>query len=187
MMQGDLSNLCGLYSPINAIQLALHPGKRLSQPQLQRIFRHGVEYLIQKEQLVHTLEHGLTVSPWLDLARKLAKYAAAEHGKYLVLRPILRGLPRYDREAAFEAIGRHLLAGHPILLGIWGTYSHFSVLVGLSARKLTLFDSGGFRWLRRDCVSFMHDGTRNRHRIARHSVFALVPRDQTAAKLRMRE
>lgn len=41
LQQGNLSNMCGLYSVLNAVQLAVYP-QRLTRPELQYLLSHRV-------------------------------------------------------------------------------------------------------------------------------------------------
>jgi hypothetical protein len=173
LKQADLVLLCGLFSVLNAVRLALYP-RELDRRQLRTLFRVGIAHLASTRSLKSTLEAGLDERRWYRLARGVLNDVTEQHGVNLRCEPILADCQRKDSEGAFATLERHLLAGNPILIGLWGVHQHYSVLSGISAARLTLFDSTGLHWIRRDRCSFMHSGQRLRHRISRHSVFAVV-------------
>lgn len=150
LRQGDFSNLCGLYSVLNAIQLALWPLKP-SRAELRTLHREGVRYLSRKRKLSSVLTSGMDDHIWVELADTLVAYVNVMFGGTLMLQPLF---PRSDDDKAAisvaRAIGivrRTLISGQPILCGLGGALNHFTVLAGYSRARLMLFDSSRFSWI----------------------------------------
>ena len=114
--QGSLSMLCGLYSILNSIQLALYP-RRLSGPQTQRIYLHAVHYLSKCRQLKRVVGEGLVYEIWAELQIELIDYVNQTHGKTLVRKAILTGSAARNRQSAVEQIKRQIWGGNPVLAG----------------------------------------------------------------------
>ena len=174
--QGHVSSLCGLYSLLNGIQLVLWPHCKLSQVQLKKLFVSGVEHLDQSKALVTVLQYGMDEDTWLQLSNALVKSASKLTGLRISRGFILRFRPGLGRRAAIVAIKRHLRSNSPILVTLWGSYDHVTVIVGYGGGRMVLFDSSGFKWIAETSLGMQHSASTKRHQITRSSVVALALR-----------
>lgn len=172
LAQGSLSRLCGFYSVMNGVQLALHP-QRLSGPQQQALYLHGVAHLARMRQLRPVLGSGMAEGVWLRLAVELVTHVNDSLGTSLAVKPILYGSARRDRKRAVDAIRRAVLCGSPVLAGLGGALGHYTVISGFTEQRLLLFDSSGLRWIETDGVGLGERSPR-RHTLFTDSVTALV-------------
>lgn len=149
--QGDLSRMCGVYSVLNAIQLALYP-QQLEKPELQRLYRHALGHLGRRRQLQRVLGIGMGYDIWTELRDALVTYVNETHGlSFEPTRTLLRSAAR-DRRRAIEQIKKSLRRGRPVLTLLGGTLDHYSVFCGYTDQRLILFDSDGLRWVQADNV-----------------------------------
>ena len=146
--QGDFSKLCGLYSVLNAIQLACWRVP-LSQKQLEELHRDGIRYLAKRRLLARVMAMGMDEDVWQQLGDRLAQRANELLSTSFVLVPIVPRPPNTfpSTSAALKALRRTMEADRPVLCGIGGVLDHYTVVVGISATRVTLFDSSGFKWI----------------------------------------
>ena len=161
--QGDLSKLCGLYSVLNAIQLACWRVP-LSHNQLEELHRDGIRYLTKRMLLARVMAMGMDEDVWQRLGDHLAQRANELLSTSLVLVPIAArpsgAFP--STSAALKALRRTIEADRPVLCGIGGALDHFTVVAGISATRVSLFDSSGFKWIeQRNIGASEHSGTRH--------------------------
>jgi hypothetical protein len=172
LTQGSLSNLCGLYSTLNAIQLVLYP-QRLRRKQLQNLYLHGVSHLSRSKRLKSSLSFGMEQAAWLRLATTLIERANDDHGTSIVIKQVLDGSPRTSRVRALRRICATISSGSPVVVGMGGAHWHYTVLVGFTELRLLLFDSSGLRWIEAAGVG-LGGGSTKRHRLFADSVSAFV-------------
>lgn len=146
LRQGDLSRLCGLYSILNALQLALFP-RILSKRDLQSLYLHGIRHLARRRKLRHVIGIGMPDEVWLDLATEVAVRANSQFASEFVIMPVLHGPARRSTTKAIEAIWAALDRGQPVLARFAGPLNHFTVLSGCTPERLVFFDSSGLRWV----------------------------------------
>ena len=146
LQQGNLSTLCGLYSVLNSIQIALYP-QRLTRPELHRINVHAIAYLSRRRHLKRALSFGIEYEMWAELQTELLSYVNNAQGTSLKTNGILTGAAARDRQRAIHRIKKHLRDGSPILAGFGGILDHYSVIAGYTADRLILFDSSGLKWI----------------------------------------
>jgi hypothetical protein len=147
--QGDLSNLCGLYSVLNAVQLACWRFPPTNE-QLRDLLKFGFRYLSKRRLLARVVAFGMDQDVWTELGTALIDYSNELLSTSLALQPLpLRsGPPKPDSAPeAVRILKGTLFEGHPILCGFGGALDHYTVLSGYSAQRLTLFDSSGFHWI----------------------------------------
>jgi hypothetical protein len=149
LRQGDLSNLCGLYSALNAVQLAcwrIPPTK----DQLRELICFGFGFLTKRRLLARVVAFGMDQDVWIDLATALIGHTNELLTTSLALEPLsfrsVKSKPARAPEALNMLKGA-LHQGHPVMCGFGGVLDHYTVLAGYSDRRLTLFDSSGLRWL----------------------------------------
>jgi len=159
--QGNLSMLCGLYSILNSIQLALYP-HRLTRPQIQRIYLDAVHHLSRRRQLKRVIGEGLIYETWAELQIELLDFVNKAHGKSLIRKAILTGSAAQNRQRTVQQIKKQLWSGSPVLAGFGGILDHYSVIAGYTERRLILFDSSGLEWIQADNLG-LGEGSRRPH------------------------
>ena len=146
LRQGELDFLCGLYTPINAIRLALADCAPLARSDYKRLFAEGVRYLDRKRGLHQSLTWGM------DLRRRyaLACYLAGRISNADIHVSIERPAHKRWRSTndAFAWIEQSLAANHPVLVYFAEEPDHYTVIAGSTPTRLQLFDSAG--------TSFVH-------------------------------
>lgn len=149
LRQGDLSNLCGLYSILNAVQLACWRVPPSSE-QLRELLKFGVRYLTKRRLLAHVMALGMDQEVWVELGSALINHSNELLSASLALEPLplrSRNLRQSGASEAIRSLKTSLAAGYPVLCGFGGALDHYTVLAGYSKQRLTLFDSSGFRWI----------------------------------------
>lgn len=172
LRQGNLSSMCGLYSLLNGILLALYP-QRLSRPQLQQIYRHAIGHLSRKRKLKQVLGVGIEYELWAELRDELIGYVNTTHDATLKPDATLVGTAAKDRRRAIDHIRKTLYSGSPILAGFGGALDHYSVICGYTEHRLMLFDSSSFHWIRADNLG-LGEYSRRRHWILAECTSTLV-------------
>ena len=148
--QGNLDGLCGLYSAINGLRLALHPHRPLNRTGAKRLFRSGVEYLDRKQWLGDAIQNGMSKGRWHRLIRHLIKQISKNDLVAQAEMPSFAKRPSIDD--VFSWIADSLAIGAPVLACFADYLDHYSVVVAIDDRKLRLFDSSGFKHvLRASC------------------------------------
>jgi len=170
--QGSLSGLCGLYSMLNGIKLALYPHNP-SRAEWQAIYLHGVGRLAQRRQLKRVLGLGMDIDTWFDLGTALLSFINSRYGTELVLQPALMGTAATDRLRAIQRIKARVESKAPVLTCLGRYLDHFTVICGYTPTRLMLFDSSGFQWVKAANVG-IGEGSRRAHWIVAASTHALV-------------
>ena len=173
LRQGDSDSLCGLYSIINGIRLALHPKVKLTRTQVRSLFVHGLEALSRSKRLPAVLASGISETAWMRLCDNVIDHASHLTGHSVRRSYVLRGIQGLDSRGALSLLRRELRNGRPLVLLLWGAYDHCSVAVGYSASRLVLFDSHNLRWIELRSVGLHHARSTKRHKIAKRSAIAL--------------
>lgn len=172
VQQGSIDNLCGVYSIINALRL-ITPG---SSDRDRNLLEAAVTYLDEREWLSSVMLEGTHTALFAAMARHLAALNGYQ---------IARIASSHHREGHGQAIMRSLVAELPILVSIEPPLDHYSVIYGYTPNRWLLFDSYGYRWLRKNGCTWGGAKTA-RHRViawqisARHSHGMLklpTPRD----------
>lgn len=174
LRQGDFSNLCGLYSVLNAIQLGLWP-LRPTNVQLRSLHREGVHFLAAKRKLTSVLRSGMDEHVWVELGDTLVAHANSMFFGALTLKPLFPGVQhtRVPSSRALMQLRKALAKGHPVLCGLGGVLDHYSVLSGYSATRITLFDSSRFSWIEQRNLGSCEEAGK-RHWLYAGSVRALI-------------
>lgn len=169
MRQGQLDCLCGLYSAINAIQLALADGRRLRKPQLNQLFDYGIKFLHGSGKLSGVLRCGMPERTWMALCCALMKRATKLTGVKLKCAHVLSGLAKTDMRGALQRLAHHTGQGRPVLVALWGAHNHYTVVTGCTAARLSLFDSADLSWVSVRTCELHHATSTKRHQISRRS------------------
>ncbi len=174
--QGRFDNLCGLYSVLNAIQLAQWPMLERNAHRSRLLFQHGIAALEHQGLLHSVIKHGMDDATWAWLTDRLLAEARRLSGITLHRVPILRKTKRSDLDGALVLIDRHTRIGEPVLVELAGSYQHYTTIVGINNNRLLLFDSYGYHWISAASCELGHRYSSARHRINRASVAAICKR-----------
>ncbi len=164
LQQGKLSALCGLYSILNCIQLALYP-RRLSRPELKRIYLHAIAHLSRRRQLIRVLGIGMEYERWIELQNELIAYVNDAYRMALNPTMTLTGTAAFNRQRAIDRIKRNLCRSSHVLAVFGGLLNHYSVICGYTEQRLVLFDSSGLRWIQADNLG-LGESSRRSHWIS---------------------
>ena len=145
--QGELDALCGLYSALNALCLALYGCSTLSRPVVDYLFELGADYLDCKRGAGTAMASGVETRRWHALTRKLADRLSSPPFMVDVERAELGATPTMSD--VFDWIATSITEEKPVLICFEGGIEHFSVVAGITASTLQLFDSDGHRFVRR--------------------------------------
>jgi len=173
LRQGDLSNLCGVYSLVNGLQLALFPVRPLRRREMADLLQFAFSSLAGTSPVAGVVAKGMSDATWMRLCNVLVKYVAAEYDLPITASRELRALARTDWGMALRRIKCAIRAGSPVLVGLFGALDHYSVIAGYTDTRLRLFDSSGHKWVGTKRCGFAHGGAQPRHRILKRSVTIL--------------
>lgn len=154
LRQGDLSNLCGLYSVLNAVRLACWRVPP-TEDQLRALLQFGLRYLNQRRALARVVQTGMHQDLWVELGTALINYANDLLGTSLSLQALSLGQNSPKSRSAHEtceALKGALRQKQPVLLGLGGALDHYTVFAGYSEHRFSLFDSSGFHWIERKSI-----------------------------------
>lgn len=164
--------LCGLYSVLNSIQLALYP-RRLARPELQRIYVRAIEHLSRRRQLKRVIGVGVDYPLWAKLQTELIAYVNQIYGASLNAAATLQGTAVRDRKRAIDTIKRAIGGGSPVLAGFGGVLDHYSVIAGYTGERLILFDSSGLQWIQAENLG-LGEGSPRTHWILPDQTMSVV-------------
>lgn len=170
LRQGDLSNLCGVYSLVNGLQLALFPVRRLRRREVASLLQFAFSNLAGRSPVASVVANGMSDVTWMRLSKVLVRYVATEYGVAIKASHDLRALAQTDWGMALRSIKRAIRTGSPVLVGLFGALDHYTVIAGYTDSRLLLFDSSGHRWVHTMGCGFAHGGAQPRHRILKRSV-----------------
>lgn len=152
--QGDYDGLCGLYSIINAIRLAAAPNRILSHKHSQRLFLTGLRYLEQRDLLHRAVSGSIERRRWLSLTELLRREARQNCDLSLRYEWPFEAAEETQSAEVLEAIQQTVVQRKAVMAFLRGKYRHYSVISGYTPFSLTLFDSYGYRRLRKtSCVA----------------------------------
>ncbi len=164
--------MCGLYSVLNAIQLAIYP-QRLTKAELQQLYTHAVRYLSRRRQLQRVLGIGMGYNVWTALRDELITHFNMMHGVQLEPSQTLLRSAAKDRKRAIQQIKKAVRRGRPVLAMFGGTLDHYSVFCGFTEQRLMLFDSSRLSWVKADNVG-LGEHSRRSHWLLADCTFTLT-------------
>ena len=173
LRQGQLDALCGLYSIINGLQLVLHSSQPLRPSQRRRLYRHGLKWLANNEELLSAVSVGMEELTWRRLAGELLREVERVTGHAVTRSYPLRGKAPLTSDAIAAELKSSLRKGRPVLLGLLVTYDHYTVAYGFDAKRLLLFDSIGRRWIKFASLSQHRSEVGGGHQVNPMGVMAL--------------
>lgn len=168
LQQGDVSQLCGLYSVLNAIRLASEPVRPIPRHISQTIYRLGIDHLERKNRLHDACKSGMKPKHQLALARDLIPRANNLLGTQMSFERL-----KVTPETFHRIIKSEIDHGRPVCLCIRGRIYHFTVICGYSETRYRLFDSQGRHYLTRRLCGVGNKAAETHYNIAKKSVFGL--------------
>lgn len=165
-IQGELDGLCGVYSVVNAIQWALHTcntaarvrgrGPRpLSDLERLAFFDMLVTALSTRGPLAKFVTVGVRPSELAWLLRMSCQWVSDHRNAELVSRR-----PCYRQRAGAKPrivnlLTEHLaVPGSAVIVGVDLPLSHWTVVTGLSRKRIRLLDSGFRKYLTLSGISY---------------------------------
>ena len=142
--QGDLDGLCGVYAVVNATRLAARLHRRLSAADCADLFAALLAELADEGRLRGFVTHGLGPRVMARLLRRSGRWLRKRHGLALEVR---RPFARRDQPGPDACL--RVLAGHlarPGTAAIVGSDEHWTVVRGVTPKRLLLADSDGRRY-----------------------------------------
>lgn len=165
LQQGELDGLCGLYAIINAMRLAVCFHQPLTDAQTDKLFAAGVTWLDRRSLLAAVVRSGMSQRVWRELMAYLATRLPKDMSRAVGFQPLIKTGAATSLTTAYQHVFAALERGWPVLALISDSYDHFTVINGVTATRLLLFDSYGYHWLNRQSCTLTR-GTGARHRLA---------------------
>lgn len=140
--QGELDQLCGVYSLVNAEQII----NRSSRDESQQLFNAILSFLDQEKLLIYPIKEGMLCK---HIKAVLVQVIGKRRIRYQKLHFV--GVTNPDLNTFWNEIS-WFLDSNPksaVLLGIAGVYDHWTVIKKITQKQMTLYDSGGLRRLHR--------------------------------------
>ncbi|MES0129319.1 hypothetical protein [Mesorhizobium sp. M0029] len=177
--QGELDGLCGIYAVINAIRLAL--GARanlLRRPVWQDLFVALLESVDLSVGAAHAASNGIDTQPIRYLLKAAILHLATEHDLTIRAKPMLCR----DERPCFEELLRRIgdwvrQPGQAVLLSVFGSLNHWTVVRRVSHRSLILFDSSGYTRISLDACSMAYERPRpkgRQHIVPHDAIFCVA-------------
>lgn len=166
LRQGELDGLCGLYSIINALRLAIYP-KRLRKPEIKLLFEAGLRALATTRRLRVIVVDGMGDETWARMADAVLSQLELSHGQRLTLDDLLAEGRVQSMTDAHRSIRQNLRVGRPVIVTLEGSYDHWTVLSSDTKSRYYLFDSWGYRWVGANNVALADDAQEAAHCLAR--------------------
>ena len=140
--QGNLDPLCGLYSTINAISLAIYKEKKITKRHATELLDTGFEYFSRRRgKLLSVCTYGMGKSRRLKLIEHLFDYVLKEWNVRLALISFVQTGEDSLQKDFYAFIEMVLINGNPVCIELSGFHEHFTVISGLSPNYIDLFDS----------------------------------------------
>lgn len=173
LRQGELNGLCGLYSIINAVRLALYP-RQLRKPEIKLLFEAGLRVLSASKRLRYIVADGMYDDMWERMVAAVLVQLALKPGEQLILADLLAEAKVATTPEAHRAIRHALHQGTPTLLNIARAYGHWTVVGRHTRSRYYLFDSSAYHWIGVDNLELDDIDTGATHGLVR--AMALRPR-----------
>lgn len=161
--QGDLDNLCGLYAAVNALCVTAAPIRPLSLSEAQHVLNAGVAYLQRRGWLADAVIHGMPLPRQRAVTQHMGKAASRMTGFNITTVPILPARSMLQVHAVLDLVASRLAAGSAVIACFENTLWHYTVIGGVSASRLYLFDSAGLHWIERGSMGICGKGAQARH------------------------
>lgn len=147
LMQGNLDGLCGLYAIINALRVAVYPEHVITTRMSKRLLECGLGVLGRKGKLKHTIINGIDSAVWLLLCQAIIAEAETLVGCRIAIAHLVAAYRPWRTRDLVRSINKAVNEQQPVLICLEGRLNHWSVIVGVTATRLVLFDSANCRWI----------------------------------------
>jgi len=161
--QGDLDNLCGLYAAVNALCVTSATIRPFSTAEAKQVLHAGVAHLQRRGWLSDALIHGMALQRQRAVTQHMAKAAASIADLDFTVAPLVPGAAKDDAHATLELLAARITAGAAVIACLENTFWHYTVISGLSASRVYLFDSDGLHWIERRAFGICGRGSQLRH------------------------
>ncbi|MES0090058.1 hypothetical protein [Mesorhizobium sp. M0030] len=180
--QGELDGLCGVYAVVNAIRLVLGvQATLLRQRDWQDLFVALVEAVDRSVGAAHAASNGIDTQPLRYLLKAAILHLATEHDLTIRAKSMLGR----DEQPCFEELLRRLgdwvgQPGQAVVLSVFGSLNHWTVVRRISRSSLVLFDSSGYARISLDTCRMAHERPRpkGRQHIIPHDAIFCVGRHE---------
>lgn len=161
--QGDLDNLCGLYAAVNALCVTSAPIRPFSTAEAKQVLHAGVAYLQRRRWLSDALIHGMALRRQHAVTQHMAKAAERVVDLNFAVTPLVPGAAKLDAHATLQLLASRIGAGSAVIACLENTFWHYTVISGVSASRVYLFDSDGLHWIERRSFGICDRGSQLRH------------------------
>lgn len=161
--QGDLDNLCGLYAAVNAICLVSAPIRPVRKSEALQLLQTSLDYLESRNELLDAFLEGMAIQRQRAVTQHVAKAASKTLELSFFAKPLLSAKSVATTEDALNAIAQRIKAGSAVIICLEHTYWHYTVISGVSASRVYLFDSEGLHWIERRSFGISGRGSQVRH------------------------
>jgi len=168
--QGDLDNLCGIYATVNALCLTSAPIRPLSRVEARHLLHSGVTYLSRRGWLSDAFIYGMALQQQRAVTQHMAKTAARLTDLDFAATPVIPRTPKLNTNAALQLLASSIAAGSAVVTCLENTFWHYTVISGVSASRVYLFDSDGLHWIERRSFGIYRQGCHARHQVPRASL-----------------
>ena len=168
--QGDLDNLCGLYAAVNAICVTSATVRPLTPSEAQQVLHAGVSYLQRRGWLADALIQGMPLPRQRAVTHHMGRAASRIAGLNVSITKIVPGRPKLTAHAALELIASRIAARSAVIACFENTLWHYTVIAGMSASRLYLFDSAGLHWIERRSIGLSAERSQARHCVSLSSL-----------------
>lgn len=161
--QGDLDNLCGIYAAVNALCVTSAPIRPFSTAEAKQVLQAGIAHLQRRRWLSDALIHGMALRRQRAVTQHMAKAAASIANLNFAVTPLASGAAKLDAHATLQLLAGRIGAGSAVIACLENTFWHYTVISGVSASRLYLFDSDGLHWIERRSFGICDRGSQLRH------------------------
>lgn len=168
--QGDLDNLCGLYAAVNALCVTAVPIRPLSPTVAQHVLHAGVSYLQRRGWLADALIRGMALHRQRAVTQHMGTVASRITGFRMTVTPMFPPRSMLQTHEALDQIASCIAAGSAVIACFENTLWHYTVIAGMSASRLYLFDSAGLHWIESRSVGVSGKRSQARHCVSLSSL-----------------
>lgn len=157
--QGELDGLCGVYAVINAIRLVLGARSQLLGPcDWQDLFVVLMQSIDHSVGAARAASEGIETKPLRYLLKAAILHLAVEHNLNIRASPMLTRTERPSFAKLLPRIGNYVRQpGQAILLSVFGSLNHWTVIRRVSHNSLILFDSSGYTRIALDACRMSYE------------------------------
>lgn len=153
--QGELDGLCGVYSVINSLNWALHSfhashretrrrAGQLIEEEREDLFASAVRVLPHRRYGLCPVVHGINGAELSRVLKKSVAWLQDKRGLQLgIRRPFYRRVRVTTRRLSLVLTEHLKKPGAAAIIGVEPPWQHWTVVVGVTAKRLTLLDSSG--------------------------------------------